>query len=480
MRAHTPCSDEMEAELMTLVQKPHMESLFSLHDRIRKRAYDTPLPSYDPNFHPASSYNNKQRRKGNGPDIRTIGLHKNSTEPLGITLKLINNKLVIARILHGGLIHRQGLLQVGDRIIEVGGEPVDNMSPADLQALLKDSSGSIVIRVEPGFKEAAGITDIYMKSHFEYDPKTDRLIPSQEAGLKFEKGDILRVLNQDDSFWWQAIKYGENQLAGLIPSRMLEERRKAFKTVDGRATVGCMGKKKPKRRVAYSSHHCGEFECYDMMLYEPVMMVEDFRYKTIVLIGAPNIGRRSIKTRLLAEEPDKYADVTAHTTRELKNDEEQNDFHFVSEQTMRQDIVLHKFIEFGKHRDHLYGVKKDSIQQVIDDGKICILDVQPQALKHLRTAQFCPLVIFIKAGSVDGVRRLHRSARVDSQGGFSGLDEKDFEACYLESCRIEDIYSHYFDAFIVNENIDIAYEEVQATIRLQFSGKQWVPSDWVM
>jgi hypothetical protein len=87
-----------------------------------------------------------------------------------------------------------------------------------------------------------------------------------------------------------------------------------------------MGKKKPKRRVAYSSHHCGgqssflidplvhfkiEFECYDMMLYEPVMMVEDFRYKTIVLIGAPNIGRRSIKTRLLAEEPDKYADVTA-------------------------------------------------------------------------------------------------------------------------------------------------------------------------
>lgn len=28
-----------------------------------------------------------------------------------------------------------------------------------------------------------------------------------------------------------------------------------------------------------------EFESYDMVLYEPVMMVEDFQYKVLVLIG---------------------------------------------------------------------------------------------------------------------------------------------------------------------------------------------------
>lgn len=52
----------------------------------------------------------------------------------------------------------------------------------------------------------------------------------------------------------------------------------------------------------------------------------------------------------------------------------------------------------------------------------CLSGIHLQALKHLRTAQFCPLVVFIKASSVDCVRRLHRSARVDNQGGSSGLD----------------------------------------------------------
>ena len=54
----------------------------------------------------------------------------------GITLKLVSHKLIIARILNGGLIHRQGLLQVGDRIVEVNQESVDAMNPSELQEML--------------------------------------------------------------------------------------------------------------------------------------------------------------------------------------------------------------------------------------------------------------------------------------------------------------------------------------------------------
>ena len=44
---------------------------------------------------------------------------------------------------------------------------------------------------------------MFVKAHFSYNPMNDRLIPSKEAGLAFQDGDILMILNHDDPNWWQ-------------------------------------------------------------------------------------------------------------------------------------------------------------------------------------------------------------------------------------------------------------------------------------
>lgn len=67
----------------------------------------------------------------------------------------------------------------------------------------KHSSGSLAIKIEPGYQETAGITEQYVRAHFDYNPRQDRLIPSQDAGMPFRRGDIIRILNQEDNFWWQ-------------------------------------------------------------------------------------------------------------------------------------------------------------------------------------------------------------------------------------------------------------------------------------
>ena len=89
-------------------------------------------------------------------------------------------------------------------------------------------------------------------------------------------------------------------------------------------------------------------------------------------------------------------------------------------------------------------------------------------------------MVFVKAASPEGVKRLHQSAHVDNPSGHSTLAEEDYVRCAQESSRIESLYGHFFDATIVNENIDIAYEELLATMRVFSTGKHWVPSNWVI
>lgn len=45
----------------------------------------------------------------------------------------------------------------------------------------------------------------------------------------------------------------------------------------------------------------------------------------------------------------------------------------------------------------MYGTKLETIRRIHQEGKIAILDVEPQALKILRTGEFSPFVVFIAA-----------------------------------------------------------------------------------
>lgn len=57
--------------------------------------------------------------------------------PQGITLKMNEEgKCIVARIMHGGMIHRQATLHVGDEIREINGVPVMNQSVNTLQKIL--------------------------------------------------------------------------------------------------------------------------------------------------------------------------------------------------------------------------------------------------------------------------------------------------------------------------------------------------------
>lgn len=49
-----------------------------------------------------------------------------------------------------------------------------------------------------------------------------------------------------------------------------------------------------------------EFDRHELRIYEEVAKVPPFRRKTLVLIGAQGVGRRSLKNKLMVSDPQRY------------------------------------------------------------------------------------------------------------------------------------------------------------------------------
>lgn len=463
------------AELARILQEPHFQSLLETHDSVASKTYETPPPS--PGLDPTFS------NQPVPPDaVRMVGIRKTAGEHLGVTFRVEGGELVIARILHGGMVAQQGLLHVGDIIKEVNGQPVGS-DPRALQELLRSASGSVILKILPSYQEPHLPRQVFVKCHFDYDPARDSLIPCKEAGLRFNAGDLLQIVNQDDANWWQAC-HVEGGSAGLIPSQLLEEKRKAFVKRDLELTptsgtlCGSLSGKK-KKRMMYLTTKNAEFDRHELLIYEEVARMPPFRRKTLVLIGAQGVGRRSLKNKLILWDPDRYGTTVPYTSRRPKDSEREGQgYSFVSRGEMEADIRAGRYLEHGEYEGNLYGTRIDSIRGVVASGKVCVLDVNPQAVKVLRTAEFVPYVVFIEAPDFETLRAMNRAA-LESGVSTKQLTEADLRRTVEESSRIQRGYGHYFDLSLVNSNLERTFRELQAAMEKLRTEPQWVPVSWV-
>ncbi|XP_009189028.2 MAGUK p55 subfamily member 2 isoform X2 [Papio anubis] len=388
--------------------------------------------------------------------------------------------------------HFQSLLETHDSVASKTYEtppPSPGLDPTfSNQPVPPDAVRMVGIRKTAG--EHLGVTFrveggelVFVKCHFDYDPARDSLIPCKEAGLRFNAGDLLQIVNQDDANWWQAC-HVEGGSAGLIPSQLLEEKRKAFVKRDLELTpnsgtlCGSLSGKK-KKRMMYLTTKNAEFDRHELLIYEEVARMPPFRRKTLVLIGAQGVGRRSLKNKLIMWDPDRYGTTVPYTSRRPKDSEREGQgYSFVSRGEMEADIRAGRYLEHGEYEGNLYGTRIDSIRGVVAAGKVCVLDVNPQAVKVLRTAEFVPYVVFIEAPDFETLRAMNRAA-LESGVSTKQLTEADLRRTVEESSRIQRGYGHYFDLCLVNSNLERTFRELQAAMEKLRTEPQWVPVSWV-
>ncbi|NP_001353149.1 disks large homolog 1 isoform X14 [Gorilla gorilla gorilla] len=457
---------------------------------------------------------------------RKVVLHRGST---GLGFNIVGGEdgegIFISFILAGGPADLSGELRKGDRIISVNSVDLRAASHEQAAAALKNAGQAVTIvaqyRPEEYSRFEAKIHDLreqmmnssissgsgslrtsqkrslYVRALFDYDKTKDSGLPSQ--GLNFKFGDILHVINASDDEWWQARQVtpdGESDEVGVIPSkRRVEKKERArLKTVKFNSKTRDKGSFNDKRKKNlfsrkfpfYKNKDQSEQETSDadqhvtsnasdsessyrgqeeyVLSYEPVNQ-QEVNYTRPVIILGPMKDR--INDDLISEFPDKFGSCVPHTTRPKRDYEvDGRDYHFVtSREQMEKDIQEHKFIEAGQYNNHLYGTSVQSVREVAEKGKHCILDVSGNAIKRLQIAQLYPISIFIKPKSMENIMEMNKR-----------LTEEQARKTFERAMKLEQEFTEHFTAIVQGDTLEDIYNQVKQIIEEQSGSYIWVPA----
>ncbi|XP_074544196.1 discs large homolog 1-like protein isoform X11 [Halichoeres trimaculatus] len=423
---------------------------------------------------------------------RKVVLHRGAT---GLGFNIVGGEdgegIFISFILAGGPADLCGELRKGDRLVSVNGVDLRNATHEQAAAALKNAGQTVTIiahyRPEEYSRFEAKIHDLreqmmnssissgsgslrtsqkrslYVRALFDYDKTRDSGLPSQ--GLNFKFGDILHVVNASDDEWWQArqlTSQGEVEEVGVIPSkRRVEKKERArLKTVKFNAKSRDRGDNSDDM---LSKGHTGGQEEY-VLSYEPVIQ-QEVNYTRPVIILGPMKDR--INDDLISEFPDKFGSCVPHTTRPKRDYEvDGRDYHFVvSREQMEKDIQDHKFIEAGQYNNHLYGTSVQSVREVAEKGKHCILDVSGNAIKRLQLALLHPIAVFVKPKSVENIMEMNK--RLTEEQGRKTFDR---------ATKLEQEFTEHFTAIVQGDTLEEIYEQVKLIIEEQSGPFIWVQS----
>ncbi|CAL9730996.1 guanylate kinase [Monosporozyma unispora] len=177
--------------------------------------------------------------------------------------------------------------------------------------------------------------------------------------------------------------------------------------------------------------------------------------RPIVISGPSGTGKSTLLKKLFAEYPDTFGFSVSSTTRQPRAGEVNGkDYNFSTVDDFKSMIDDAKFIEWAQFSGNYYGTTIDSVKDVINSGKTCILDIDMQGVKSVKKTDLNARFLFIAPPSVDDLRK-----RLEGRGTETTESlEKRLGAAYAE---MEYADSGAHDLVIVNDDLEKAYNDLK-------------------
>ena len=173
-----------------------------------------------------------------------------------------------------------------------------------------------------------------------------------------------------------------------------------------------------------------------------------------VFSGPSGVGKGTLKAKLFEEFADRIAYSVSATTRGPREGEvDGKDYFFISRQEFERSVKNNEFLEHAEFAGNCYGTPRAYVEKLLDSGMNVVLEIDVQgALQVMKSMPEC-VSVFILPPSFEELEHRLRGRGTDDEASI---------ARRLSNAASEIRQAHWFDAWIVNDNLDKAYDELRA------------------
>jgi guanylate kinase len=187
-------------------------------------------------------------------------------------------------------------------------------------------------------------------------------------------------------------------------------------------------------------------------------MTEGENHKIIILAAPSGAGKTTIKSRLLANMPNKLSFSISAATRKIRVGEQDGvDYFFISVEDFKNKIDHNQFVEWEMvYPGAYYGTTVAEIERIWDEEKTPILDIDVQGAMRVKELYGEKAIsIFILPPSLDVLKD-----RLEKRGTDNEVQIK----TRIEKAAEEITFSKKFDHIVLNDDLNKASEQVKMLV----------------
>lgn len=185
----------------------------------------------------------------------------------------------------------------------------------------------------------------------------------------------------------------------------------------------------------------------------------------IIMSGPSGVGKGTIRREVMKDKSLNLYYSVSMTTRERRPGEvDGEDYYFVSKEEFQRNIDNNNLLEWAEFVGNRYGTPKDKVEQMRDEGKNVMLEIEvngtTQVLKNCQGRDV--ISIFILPPSFEELENRIR---------HRGTESEEVVQTRLKKAKAEMDLKYHYEFIVLNDDLDRAASEVKNIIRSRMNAK---------